>query len=249
LQQVVLNLVTNAEHALAAWDGERFLRVTTESNGDRLIIRISDSGPGIAPEHLPRVFNPFFTTKPVGEGTGLGLSISDGIVREHGGRIRAESQVGHGATFTIDLPYVVPPSPDVPNAIGASPPSRTSRRLLVVDDEPVIRSAIATYFCSLGHVVDVVGTGRDAVTQATATTYDALLLDLRLPDISGDEVLAELQLLAREPERVVFITGDTQNESARHALAASGRPVVSKPFLLDELAAVVLAEREPLPLA
>ncbi|HMA22973.1 MAG TPA: PAS domain S-box protein, partial [Gemmatimonadaceae bacterium] len=167
LQQVVLNLLTNAEHALAAWDGERCLRVATESNNDRLIIRVSDSGPGIAPEHLQRVFNPFFTTKPVGEGTGLGLSISDGIVREHGGRIRAESQVGHGATFTIDLPYVVPPLPDVPNAIGASPLSRTRRRLLVADDEPAIRSAIATYFCSLGHVVDVVGTGRDAVAHAT----------------------------------------------------------------------------------
>ena len=69
-------------------------------------------------------------------------------------------------------------------------------------------------------------------------------LDLRLPDISGDHVLAELRVLAREPERVVFMTGDTQNESTRHALDAAGRPVISKPFLLDELAAVVLAEPE-----
>jgi two-component system NtrC family sensor kinase len=121
-------------------------------------------------------------------------------------------------------------------------------RLLVVDDEPAIRSAIATYFQSLGHVVDVVGTGGDAIARATAMTYDALLLDLRLPDISGDQVLSELQRLAREPERVVFITGDTQNESTRHALDAAGRPVINKPFLLDALATVVLAEREPSPL-
>jgi DNA-binding response OmpR family regulator len=86
--------------------------------------------------------------------------------------------------------------------------------------------------------------GRDAIACATATEYDALLLDLRLPDISGDRVLAELRVLAREPERVVFMTGDTQSESTRHALDAVGRPVISKPFLLDELAAVVLAEPE-----
>lgn len=248
LQQVVLNLLTNAEHALATWEGERTLTLTTESSGDHLIIRVSDSGPGIAPEHLQRVFNPFFTTKPVGEGTGLGLSISDGIVREHGGRIRAESRLGHGATFIIELPYVAPPLPDLPNVDEGDPPVANSRRLLVVDDEPTIRTAIATYFRSLGHVVDAVGTGRDAIVRATATTYDALLLDLRLPDISGDQVLAELQVLAREPDRVVFITGDTQNESTRQALDASGRPVISKPFLLDDLAAIVLAEQEASPL-
>ena len=248
LQQVVLNLITNAEHALATWDGERALRVATEVSGHRLLIRVSDSGPGIAPDNLSRVFNPFFTTKPVGEGTGLGLSISDGIVREHGGRIRVESRCGDGATFTIELPYVAPPLPELhPVDASAAQPS-SSRRLLVVDDEPAIRNAIATYFKSLGHTVDVVGTGREAIACATATSYDALLLDLRLPDISGDQVLEELELIAREPERVVFITGDTQNESTQRALDASGRPVISKPFLLDALATAVLAEPEPSPL-
>jgi len=248
LQQVVLNLLTNAEHALTTWEGERSLVITTESSGDQLIVRVKDSGPGIAPEHLQRVFNPFFTTKPVGEGTGLGLSISDGIVREHGGRIRAESRLGHGATFVIELPYVAPPVPDHARVDAASPMVANSRRLLVVDDEPAIRSAIVTYFQSMGHVVDAVGTGRDAISRAATTTYDAMLLDLRLPDISGDQVLAELRVLAREPERVVFITGDTQSESARSLLDAAGRPVISKPFLLDALATVVLAEREPSPL-
>lgn len=244
LQQVVLNLLTNAEHALSTWDGDRRLRVNTEFVGNDLIVRVTDSGPGISPEHLPRVFNPFFTTKPVGEGTGLGLSISDGIVREHGGRIRAESRVGHGATFIIELPYVAPPLPEHPKVSEAGPRTANNRRILVVDDEPAIRSAIATYLRSLGHTVDMAASGRDAIACATATEYDALLLDLRLPDISGDRVLAELRVLAREPERVVFMTGDTQSESTRHALDAVGRPVISKPFLLDELAAVVLAEPE-----
>jgi len=244
LQQVVLNLLTNAEHALSTWDGDRRLRVSTEFVGNDLIVRVTDSGPGISPEHLPRVFNPFFTTKPVGEGTGLGLSISDGIVREHGGRIRAESRIGQGASFIIELPYVAPPLPEHPKISEAGPRTANNRRILVVDDEPAIRSAIAKYFRSLGHTVDMAASGRDAIACATATEYDALLLDLRLPDISGDRVLAELRVLAREPERVVFMTGDTQSESTRRALGAVGRPVISKPFLLDELAAVVLAEPE-----
>jgi CheY-like chemotaxis protein len=112
----------------------------------------------------------------------------------------------------------------------------------VVDDEPAIRSAIGTFFRSLGQVVDVVASGRAAVMRATSEQYDALLLDLRLPDVPGDQVLRELELAGRVPARVIFITGDTQSESARQVLEATGRPVVSKPFLLDELACIVLAE-------
>src|SRR5205807_218589 len=129
------------------------------------------------------------------------------------------------------LPHVAPPIPGRTKTCEIGRPTANSRRILVVDDEPSIRSAIAKYFRSLGHIVDVAATGRDAIASASATTYDALLLDLRLPDISGDHVLAELRLLAREPERVVFITGDTQNEMTRNALNAAGRPVISKPFL------------------
>src|SRR5262249_36500902 len=84
LQQVVLNLLTNAEHALSTWHGDKRIAVSTARRGDHLVISVADSGPGVPPENLTRIFNPFFTTKPVGEGTGLGLSISDGIVREHG---------------------------------------------------------------------------------------------------------------------------------------------------------------------
>jgi len=108
LQQVLLNLITNAEHALAAWDGPRWIALRTAHAGDTLSISVRDSGPGIGARDLNRVFNPFYTTKPVGEGTGLGLSISDGIVREHGGRIRVESAPGEGAQFVVEMPVVDP---------------------------------------------------------------------------------------------------------------------------------------------
>jgi PAS domain S-box-containing protein len=241
LQQVVLNLLTNAEHALAEWGGLRRVVLSTMQSGRYLVIRISDNGPGVAAEHLNRVFNPFFTTKPVGQGTGLGLSISDGIVREHGGRIRVESPPGEGATFIIEIPYVPPPDSGRPE-LKAQTPSAPAKRILIVDDEAPLRQAMTAYFRSLGHVVDSVGTGREAIARVGQTDYDTLLLDLRLPDLRGDEVLVELRKIAREPRRVVFVTGDTQSDSARRVLEASGHPTVSKPFLLDDLASVVLAE-------
>jgi two-component system NtrC family sensor kinase len=242
LQQVLLNLVSNAEHAMAKWDGPRAITIATSRLDDQLVIRVSDTGPGVPSEHQRRIFNPFFTTKPVGEGTGLGLSISDGIVREHGGKIRLESSEGAGASFVIELPLVPPPTFDTPPEPSAVVPETRSRRLLVVDDEASLRQAVAAYFRSLGHEVDVAATGRDALDRAAVLDYDAVLLDLRLPDITGDQVLARLRDMSRAPQRVVFITGDTQSESSRRALEASGHPTVAKPFLLDDLAAVVLAE-------
>jgi two-component system NtrC family sensor kinase len=242
LQQVILNLITNAEHALSNWDGPRRILVTSAYRGGELLIAVADTGPGIAAENLSRIFNPFFTTKPVGEGTGLGLSISDGIVREHGGRIRVDSTPDHGAVFTIELPLVAPPSPDLPIEIDAAPAITPAKRLLIVDDEPAIRSAVISYFESLGHLVDAAATGREAIARLEIESYDALLLDLRLPDVTGDAVLRDLERAGLAPERVIFLTGDTQSESAREILSATGRPVVSKPFELDELAQAVLAE-------
>jgi signal transduction histidine kinase len=104
LQQVFINLLSNAEQAVAHQPGERRITVSSEVRGASFVVTISDSGPGISPDALPHIFNPFFTTKPRGAGTGLGLSISDGIVREHRGVLRARSEPGQGATFEVELP-------------------------------------------------------------------------------------------------------------------------------------------------
>ncbi len=109
LQQVMLNLLANAEQALTDWTGERRMALRTSVSDGTITLTVSDTGPGVAPAAMPRVFNPFYTTKPVGQGTGLGLSISDGIVREHGGRIRVVSEPGAGAAFVVELPVVEPP--------------------------------------------------------------------------------------------------------------------------------------------
>jgi len=104
LQQVFINLLSNAEQAVAQQPGERRISVASEVRGDAFVATISDNGPGIAAEALPHIFNPFFTTKPRGAGTGLGLSISDGIIREHRGVLRVRSEPGQGATFEVELP-------------------------------------------------------------------------------------------------------------------------------------------------
>jgi PAS domain S-box-containing protein len=114
LQQVFINLLGNAEQAVARHAGPRVIRVRSRREGDEAVVSVADTGPGIAPEHLPHIFNPFYTTKPRGSGTGLGLSIADGIVREHGGTIRVQSDLGHGATFEVVLPLVPPPAAPTP---------------------------------------------------------------------------------------------------------------------------------------
>ena len=241
LQQVVLNLLANAEHALTSWTGARVVTLTTHHDDDTLTISVSDSGPGISPDHLSRVFNPFFTTKPVGEGTGLGLSISDGIVREHGGRIRVESEPGHGATFAVELPRAEPPIARTPASAEGSTDNGgvASRRLLVIDDEPGLRQALTIYFQARGHVVDAAANAAEGVELASRSDYDALLLDLRLPDAEGDDVLRNLERTGRAPPRIVFATGDPESAAAR-AVSSAGYPVIGKPFALNSVASVLL---------
>jgi signal transduction histidine kinase len=104
LQQVLLNLVQNAQQAMARQDGERVLTVRVRPREERVAIEVLDTGPGIPSDVLPRIFDPFFTTKPPGEGSGLGLSVSYGIITQHGGRLYAENRPEGGAAFVIELP-------------------------------------------------------------------------------------------------------------------------------------------------
>ena len=242
LQQVVLNLYANAEHALAERGAGRVLTVMTGVESGLLVLTVGDNGAGIPADRLARIFDPFFTTKPVGEGTGLGLSISDGIVREHGGRIRAESVPGDGASFTIELPIVALDPAAEPKVAGhrSAAMSPAAGRVLVVDDEVAIRRAVATFLRRIGHEVDTAATGAEALDRLAHQRYAALLLDLRLPDMPGDAVYGELA--RRDPaqaRRVIFMTGDVRSDAAEAFIRATGRPLVPKPFELDDLAFAV----------
>ena len=243
LQQVILNLLTNAEQALKNHDGEKRITLRTSRQGELIIASVADTGPGIPPDELDQIFNPFFTTKPVGEGTGLGLSISDAIIREHGGQMRVSSRPGEGAVFTVELPIVHAPAPRTGEIPVPTVKSTAPRTVLIVDDEPAIRAALSLFLEREGHTVDAGATGSEALEHARTRRYDAILLDLRMPDMAGDAVFAELQ--ASDPEhasRVVFATGDVDSVAARSFLEHAGRPYVCKPFALEEVADLLCSE-------
>jgi C4-dicarboxylate-specific signal transduction histidine kinase len=126
---VLLNLISNAEQALEGWEGTRTLTVATAYRNEQIELTVADSGPGIADVDLEQIFNPFFTTRSVGDGVGLGLAVSDGIVREHSGRLRVESVPGAGATFTVELPHIDPSSACAgrPSPASAAPAYITER--------------------------------------------------------------------------------------------------------------------------
>src|SRR6266571_4904859 len=166
LQQVFLNLVTNAEQAMEKSPREsQRLIVRTRRMGAVIRIDVEDTGPGIPPNLLERIFNPFFTTKPTGSGTGLGLSISLGIVREHEGRIWAENAPQGGARFVIELPVVAPRATgDFPSTPLVQPV--TDRlHVLVVDDEASVRVALQRYLSGRGHEVETTASGREALAR------------------------------------------------------------------------------------
>jgi two-component system NtrC family sensor kinase len=234
LQQVFLNLITNAEQAMEQKEGHHRLTVSTRRNGDAIRIEVEDTGAGIPANLIERIFNPFFTTKPTGSGTGLGLSISLGIVREHEGKIWAEnsSQSGSGARFVVEIPITEPrPSGEHAAVAHVESPSADSLRVLVIDDEASVRVSLQRYLAAKGHQVETTASGEDGLLRLKASKYDAVILDMRMPDLSGEQLYERLR--SNDPthaERVIFTTGDLVNEQMRRFLDGTGRPCVAKPF-------------------
>lgn len=243
LEQVLVNLVVNAEQAMEAQDGTRLLILRTRPSTMGVSLQVVDSGPGIAPEHLGRIFDPFFTTKSPGEGTGLGLSLAHSIVVEHQGVIRADSTLGRGAVFTIEFPTAS--SARAPaHAEPMLEPALRSLRVLVVDDEESIRRSLVRFLQRRGHTVEVAASGLEALQRIddapVDATFDVVLTDLRMPELGGDQLFRLLRARGRGLERrLVFVTGDSATSSAHEFLVSTGQPVLMKPFALEELAHVV----------
>jgi two-component system, NtrC family, sensor kinase len=231
LQQVFLNLVTNAEQAMEKADGHHHrLTVRTRRAGESVRIEIEDTGGGIPPNLVERIFNPFFTTKPTGSGTGLGLSISLGIVREHEGKIWAENAQG-GARFIVELPIIEPRASGEHQSITAVQLTGDSLKILVVDDEASVRVSLQRYLATRGHQVETTASGEDALGRLKSGSYDAVIVDMRMPDLSGEQLFERLR--SNDPahaERVIFTTGDLVGDQMRRFLDGTGRPCVPKPF-------------------
>jgi two-component system NtrC family sensor kinase len=239
LQQVVLNLVSNAQHALQQVSRPRRLQITTACRDDRVLVLVEDNGIGIPPESVGKVFDPFFSTKSVGKGTGLGLSLAYGCVTEHGGEIRVESPPGQGTRFTMELPATTRPAGE--STSESSSPVRfrksiRSCRILVVDDEPSVAEVIAEVLGATGHTVQVAHDGGEARECLKKECFDLIITDLMMPGVSGHELYEEVrQHSPALASRMIFSTGDTVSEATREFLQRTGNLYLTKPFQIVDL--------------
>jgi CheY-like chemotaxis protein len=255
IQQVVLNLVGNAEHAIGDQPGSITIRTTAGEHAHTL--QVIDDGPGISAELRGRVFEPFFTTKEVGEGTGLGLSIALGIATAHGGSLalcgasvggarvpepgsqerRASSGTRPGACFQLTLPaHVLAVSADPPAQAVAPRPAPPRRRLvLIIEDEVPIRSLLARLLDRRGFDVVEAGSCAQAKAVSEGKTFDLVLCDVRLGDGNGGECLRHLRVSHPGLERrFIFVTGDIAALSDQ-SNEFGGLPVLAKPFAASDL--------------
>ena len=272
LQQVFLNIITNAQQALNEWRGGGTIRLETRrvevGGAPGVLICIRDNGPGIAPEHLRRIFDPFWTTKVAGEGTGLGMSLSLDIVSRHDGRIWAESTLGQGARFFIELPGLNNASSSAEKSRDEARQSESSTRLsareeigilrhetpeeglenaemtgaqiLVVDDEEPVILLMSEVLGLDDHEITPAFNGGEALALLKERDFDLIISDVRMPAVGGPTFFEILQ--TARPDllpRVVFVTGDTMSRSTQDFLKKANRPMLAKPFDPDRLRALV----------
>jgi len=250
LQQVILNLVNNAQHALEEVARPRRLRISTMNREDRVVVQVEDNGVGIPPDKLSKVFDPFYSTKAVGKGTGLGLSLAYGCITEHGGEIRVQSPPGQGTCFSMELPASteqIVGRADVPSIpVRTSKPVR-SCSILVVDDEPNVAEVMAEVLRAAGHRVEVAHDGREARKRIAEGGVELIITDLMMPHVSGHELYEELRQQAPElAARMIFSTGDTVSEATREFLRQTGNPYLAKPFQISALLEIVETALETL---
>ncbi len=255
LEQVFVNLIINAAQALPAGQAKdnRISLVLRRARDDdqRVVVEIQDTGVGIAAEDLERVFDPFFTSKAIGEGTGLGLSICHGIVTSLGGTIEVDSAVGEGTTVRVTLPVagerqVASPRPASPRvapaaggagglAIARARPSGKQPRVLVVDDEELVLSTLKRLLeprC----LVQICHSGREALAICEQDDFDVVLCDLMMGDLTGMDLYDQLKQRQRPVvERFVFITGGAYTQRAEEFLEAVPNPNLTKPIDVQQL--------------
>ncbi len=239
LQQVLLNLLTNAVQSVAALEPDRPRRIAlaTSRVGNRATLQVIDSGAGVPPALVPQLFTPFFTTKGPGQGTGLGLSVSYGLIEAHGGRIGYRSPPEGGAEFLVHLPLY---AAEQPAAADLTPPAEIPAperpaRVLVVDDDAAVHRLVSALFAPAGHLVDAVRTGDQALRLVDGEAYDLVIADAHA--VGADGSLFAAKLLAARPEwRDRLIIASHPRASGPHPTAALHW--VAKPLSVRDLRAV-----------
>ncbi|MFH0724804.1 MAG: response regulator [Pseudomonadota bacterium] len=251
VHQIAMNLVTNAYHAVEASGGGISIELkeamiagrewagATLKPGKYAAITVSDTGHGIAPEVMGKIFEPYFTTKSLGKGTGLGLSVVHGIIKDHGGDIRVESQPGKGAAFTVYLPVLKMALEAVSRENPVIYESGTESILLVDDEEPIVRLEqmmlerlgyrITTRTSSI-HALDTFGAHPDA--------FDLVITDMTMPIMTGDRLAGELRLI-KPGIPIILCTGFTEKMDEQRAREMGVNGFLMKPVVKSDLARMV----------
>ena len=250
IEQIVMNLAANARDAMP--DGGK-LTIETASVGldesyvqkhsivpvgDYVLLAVTDTGQGIAPEHLSHIFEPFYTTKAEGKGTGLGLATVYGIVKQNGGFIWVYSEPGLGTTFKIYLPRVrkeVGAAKPAPKSVQETP--RGVETILLVEDETAVRQSTGQFLRLNGYTVIEAKDGQDAlhVAKNHSGTIDLMITDVVMPHLGGAKLAA--QLASTHPTlKVLFVSGYAENTVLRHGAIDVTNSFLQKPFGLKSLA-------------
>lgn len=248
IEQVILNLVVNARDAMpeggeltietGKWmlDRSAVLRHPYVIPGPYILLKVTDTGCGMDAELQSHIFEPFFTTKEKGKGTGLGLATAYGIIKQSGGYIWVESEVGKGTTFRIYLPEVNASPEPPPEPKPAAKATANHRTILLVEDEPSLRKLTKKTLAELGHKVLEAGDASHALelSRETGGSIDLLLTDVIMPGMSGKK-LADVLATERPGISVLYMSGYTDGELATQGALNEGTAILRKPFTRDEL--------------
>jgi len=250
LQQVIMNLCVNAVDAMKGVPNGRLTitasNKTTSIPGDSgtvshyVCLQVQDNGAGIPPEVRNRIFEPFFTTKPPGEGTGLGLAMSNDIIKKLGGWIDCESQVGKGTIFSVFIPRSLEENPITPGAIrpAASLKVGGKERILLVDDDPLVRAVTMRLLNGAGYKVTVANDGVEAVewVENMDNEVDLIILDIAMPRLSGLDAMKVIRKL-RPGLPVVLCSGSLADTSAMRGDPGgmNSEGSICKPYEMPEL--------------
>jgi PAS domain S-box-containing protein len=240
LQQVFLNMVNNAVDAILESSNDGDLWVRTGARGDRLTVEFADSGPGV--REPSRVFDPFYTTKPVGKGTGLGLSICYGIITEHGGTIQVRNVPPHGAAFTIEVPFQPAGTRKSSGERGSAAVAGREGRILLVDQDQSVLEAVGAILRGQKHEVRTASSLDEAASLIQKRDFDLVVADVQVSGSAGQPGLLAW-LTAHKPalaQRLVLMrtiapSGPTSEEMQ------SGLAILQKPFKSADLLAIVEA--------
>ncbi|HAZ14141.1 MAG TPA: hypothetical protein DCY86_15240 [Bdellovibrionales bacterium] len=239
MQQVIINLFSNAKDAFAGKPGT--ILVETKNEEKKIIMTISDNGSGIKEEHKPRIFDTFFTTKEVGKGTGLGLAITQTIIAEMKGTISVQSEYGRGTTFTITLPLAENKRRPILEIKKAEDTGTLHGRAIVIDDEDDIRDLVRRDLKEFGLEVDEAVDGPSALEKIKKNKYDYILTDLRMPKMSGEVLISEIKKLGGR-EKIIIITGAVDTDSAEghgQYLKTCSDAYINKPFSKKHLCGIL----------